>query len=187
MVRLVLFLLFALAFMSVALAVKSCSNDMPDPAPGPVGNPAGVVALSDGSTMIAQPGSVGRDLVDWLARGDPGRKKFELGGQEFVGRTAVPTAESLGRTSRLIAMLRANPDVDVTIVGHTDPSDDAAADRSLGLARANALSRLLRDGHIAAGRISVESRGSSDPIAPNGTVEGRARNQRVTLYLSRDR
>src|SRR3546814_4433770 len=59
------------------------------------------LALRDGSTMMAQQGSIGRQLVDWLAARGPGEKTFELGGQEFVGRSATPTPESIGRVSRL--------------------------------------------------------------------------------------
>ncbi|MFD1104430.1 OmpA family protein [Sphingobium olei] len=185
MARLIMLVLFMLLVTSVTMALKTCSAQQPSDGHATGGDASGLVSLQDGSTMIAQPGTVGRDLVDWLAERKPGEKTFELGGQEFVGRTAQPTSESLGRVTRLIAMLRANPDVRMTIVGHSDPSGDERADIALSLARAQALYRLVRDGGIAPARLEVQARGSSDPLAPNDSPVNRARNQRVSLVLSR--
>lgn len=181
----ILLLVFMALVVSGSLAVKRCSQQSPpEPADVP-GDPSVIVALADGSTMVAPHGTVGRALVDWLARREPGQKAFELGGQEFVGRTAQPTTESLGRIPHLIAMLRANPDVTVVIVGHTDPSGDETADRALSQARADVVRDMLRDDRISAHRLSTEARGASDPIAPNDSPGNRRRNQRVSLILSR--
>lgn len=187
MARLLLFLLSATLLIAVAMAMKSCSNadDAPSDLSGSEGG-TGLVALHDGSTMMAQPGTVGRDLVDWLAARRAGQKAFELGGQEFVGRTATPTAESIGRVPRLIAMLRANPDVRVTVIGHAAPSGNEQADRALGAARAEMLARLLREGGVSPDRISTDSKGSAVPLTSSATAVGRARNQRVSLILSRN-
>src|SRR5258706_11027915 len=43
--------------------------------------------------MVAAPGTVARELVDWLET-DEQQRLFELGGQEFVGRSSEPTMES---------------------------------------------------------------------------------------------
>lgn len=177
--------MFMLLVTSVTMALKSCGEQHASDGRATGGDASGLVSLQDGSTLIAEPGTVGRDLVDWLAAREPGRKVFELGGQEFIGRTAQPTSESLGRATRLIAMLRANPDVRMTIVGHSDPSGDERADIALSLARAQTLYRLVRDGGIAPARLEVLARGSSQPLLPNDSPVNRARNQRVSLVLSR--
>lgn len=185
MFRMLLLFLFMALVVSGSMAVKRCSQQTPpDPADVP-GDPSVIVALADGSTMVAPHGTIGRELVDWLATREPGQKSFELGGQEFVGRTAQPTTESLGRIPHLIAMLRANPDVNVVIVGHTDPSGDEAADRAISQARADVVLGILRDGRIASDRLSTEARGASDPAVPNDSLANRRRNQRVSLILSR--
>lgn len=185
MARMILLLVFMALFVSGSLALKRCSEE-PRPESTEVrGDPSTIVALADGSTMAAPQGTVGRELVDWLATNEPGQKTFELGGQEFVGRTAELTPESRGRVPHLIAMLRANPDVDLVIVGHTDPSGDPAVDRAISQARADVLLGLLREGGISSLRLSTEARGASDPIAPNDSPRNRQRNQRVSLVLSR--
>lgn len=185
MARMILLFVFIALVVSGALALKRCSEQFSREPTEVRGDPSGIVALADGSTMVAPRGTVGRALVDWLARREPGQKAFELGGQEFVGRTAELTAESRGRVPRLIAMLRANPDVKLVIVGHTDPSGDEAADRAVSQARADVLLGMLRDGRISSHRLRTEARGASDPIAPNDSPGNRQRNQRVSLILSR--
>lgn len=185
MARLLMLVLFVTLIITGSMAVKSCSERTP-PSSQPIhADGSALVALRDGSTLMAERGTVGRALVDWLAAREPGSKSIELGGQEFVARTATPTSESIGRVSRLVAMLRANPDVKVMIIGHTDPSADADADHALGLERANILAGLLREGGISKERITTDSRGSSEPITSNDNAQGRARNQRVSLVLTR--
>jgi outer membrane protein OmpA-like peptidoglycan-associated protein len=184
-VRMIMLFVFMALIVSGSLALKRCGEVSP-PEPTEVrGDPSAIVALADGSTMAAPRGTVARDLVDWLASREPGQKNFELGGKEFVGRTAELTPESRGRVPHLIAMLRANPDVKVVIVGHTDPSGDEAADRALSQARADVLLGMLRDGRISAHRLSTVARAASDPIAPNDSPGNRQRNERVSLILRR--
>jgi len=183
MVRLVLLIVFVLLVTATALAIKSCTKDDPAAAP-PMSRDSGLVSLDDGSTMIAPDGTVGRELVDWMAQSSPQQRLFELGGEEFVDRTAEPTLESRSRIPRLVAMLRANPDVDLVIVGHSDPSADPQADLALSLLRAQTLLGLLEEGGVEARRMRAEGRGAAEPIADNATAEGRSRNQRVTLLLS---
>ena len=187
MARMILLLVFMALVVSGSLALKRCRQESP-PQPTEVrGDPSAIVALADGSTMAAPRGTVGRELVDWLATNEPGQKLFELGGQEFVGRTAELTPESRGRVPHLIAMLRANPEVNVIIVGHTDSSGDLAADRAISQARADVLLGMLRDTRISSHRLSTQARGASDPIAPNDSLANRQRNQRVSLILSRSK
>lgn len=185
MARLILHGYFIVFFVFGAIALRRCSEDALLASNETHGDASAIVSLPDGSTMLAPNGTVGRDLVDWLSRREPGQRTFELGGQEFVGRTSELTPESIGRIPRLIAMLRANPDVKVVIVGHTDPSGDQKSDLEISRARANALLRILRDARISATRLSIQARAASDPIASNDSPDNRKRNQRVSLVLSR--
>lgn len=184
MARLLLILFPILLAAAIILSIRACQNQ-PSNVEIRDAEKAGLVALSDGSTLIAKDGTVGRDLVDWLASRGSARESFEVGGHQFVGRTMEPTAETLGRIPRLVAMLKANPDVKAVIVGHTDPSGDATADRVVALKRAQTLADLLEDGGIDAERLTVESVGASEPVASNETQKGRAANQRVSLILMR--
>lgn len=182
MARFILLFLFVALVAAAAIGIKNWGEA--PPVESAAADTSGLVALPDGSTLLAQQGTVGRDLLDWLERRQPGQKSFELGGEEFVGRTAQLTAESVGRIPRLAALLRTYPDVDAKVIGHTDPSADAEADMRLSRERAQTLVQRLEEGGISPTRLSIEARGSTDPIAANDTPEGRAKNQRVTLMLT---
>lgn len=53
----------------------------------------------------------------------------------------------------------------------------------LSQARAEAVAAMLQRGMDAAPRLRTEGRGDADPVAPNATAEGRARNRRVEIVL----
>ena len=185
MYRLILLGFLMMLVVATGMVMKSCSA----PSSHPVDKVAssadsGIVALPDGATMLARPGTVGRDLVDWLATKAHSRA-FELGGQEFVGRSPAPTIESKARLPRLIAMLKAHPEVSIAIVGHCDRTDDPAADQRLSEARARSVADMLEAGGIAKDRIAVEGRGGAQPIAGDRTAEDRARDERVSIVLTR--
>ncbi|MBO9713821.1 OmpA family protein [Sphingomonas sp.] len=143
---------------------------------------ADIVDLPDGGTLMASKGTVTRSLVDWL-KSDADTGNFELGGQEFVGRTAQPTPESLGRVPRLAAMLKAYPEVHLVVTGHASASGNAAADEALALERAKAAAKLIEGSGIPAERIRFEGQGSAAPLA--GTKPEDPRNERVSLMLTR--
>jgi hypothetical protein len=171
----------------VAIAMRESSSNRSQPSAGTAspGGASHIVALPDRSTLHVPEGTVGRDIVDWLASGEAATSKFELGGDQFVGRTAEPTPELSARATRLVKLLKAYPDVKATVVGHTDASSDAEADKALSLARAQRLVQLLKSGGIRADRLQAEGHGSSEPLADNHTAAGQDRNQRVSLMLRR--
>jgi len=74
-------------------------------------------------------------------------------------------------------------DKQIRIEGHTDNGGSANADLVLSQRRAEA----LRDALVGAGvdkrRITTFGMGQAQPIAPNTTEEGRARNRRVVVIL----
>ena len=49
------------------------------------------------------------------------------GGDQFDARAGTPVAQAQARLTRLVAMLRAYPAVNVRLIGFTNPSGDAAA------------------------------------------------------------
>ena len=146
---------------------------------------ASIVGLRDGQTLVAAKGTVGREIVDWLASRQPGSRFFELGGQQFVGNTTEPTAESRARVGRLVSMLRANRDVSVRVIGYSDDSGRPLEDRQSSEARARRLVDEIAMHGIPARRLAFEGRGAADPIASNASAAGRARNRRVAILVTR--
>lgn len=75
-------------------------------------------------------------------------------------------------------------DADVAIFGHTDSTGNDRINDPLSINRANSVANYLLASGVSPTQIkSVVGKGSKEPIADNGTVEGRAENRRVEVYL----
>lgn len=79
----------------------------------------------------------------------------------------------------------------VRVVGHTDSIPPSGRGRyktneQLSVARAQTVATILSDILSQPDRIMSEGKGSVDPIADNGTREGRARNRRVEIMIPRE-
>lgn len=84
---------------------------------------------------------------------------------------------------RVAASLRNYPDTTVRVVGHTDSTGSASHNQALSERRANAVSGVLQDEGVPAGRIRAIGRGEDQPVATNLTPEGRAQNRRVEVVI----
>lgn len=73
----------------------------------------------------------------------------------------------------------------IIVNGHTDNSGSEALNATLSLNRANAIAGFLKDNGIAAGRISTNGFGNTQPVAGNDTEEGKRKNRRVEIIIIR--
>jgi chemotaxis protein MotB len=86
-------------------------------------------------------------------------------------------------------VLRSNPGVTATIVGHTDTlSIKGIADNwSLSTERANAVVRILADVYnINPKRLTAAGNSKFRPVADNSTEEGREKNRRIQIVMDPD-
>ena len=110
-----------------------------------------------------------------------------LGDGIFRPGEAVARPEDLWLLNRIGEALASVPG-QVEVIGYTDNQPIRTlrfpSNWELSRARADSVARLLA-GRVATGRITAEGRGEADPVAPNDTPQGRARNRRVevTLYV----
>ena len=98
-----------------------------------------------------------------------------------LNRTEVPTQglEILKVWAARIKALEQAPRL--TVIGHSDSTGRRAFNLKLSMARAQSVADALKaEGLTVAG---VEGQGPDQPIAPNDTPEGRARNRRVEIRL----
>lgn len=81
----------------------------------------------------------------------------------------------------MLALLRDEPSLRLSIEGHADATGDAARDERLSGARARSVVAALTAQGIDAARLEAKGHGHSQPVADNHTDEGRAKNRRVEL------
>ena len=97
-------------------------------------------------------------------------------GSDRIKLESTPTLKDIG------AMLAAHPELKLSVEGHTDNVGDAAANLKLSEARAAAVkAALVKDYGVDAARLTSKGFGSTKPISPNTTAEGRQGNRRVDL------
>ena len=89
------------------------------------------------------------------------------------------SAQAIGEIGKL---LKADPQLKVFVVGHTDNTGAVEGNVKLSDARAQAVMQaLIRDQGIAPARLRAAGCGQYAPVASNDTEEGRAKNRRVEL------
>lgn len=77
-----------------------------------------------------------------------------------------------------------NTATQVSIIGHTDNTGSDAVNNPLSIERAARTRDYLTTRNVSSSRISVNGRGSYEPVATNTTEAGRAKNRRVEIYVS---
>lgn len=80
--------------------------------------------------------------------------------------------------------LRTCPTAHVTINGYTDNSGTEAVNVPLSAQRAQRVADFLVAHGVAASQLVVKGLGSVNPVAPNDTPDGRAKNRRVEIVVS---
>ncbi|HEY9123580.1 MAG TPA: OmpA family protein [Bacteroidales bacterium] len=91
---------------------------------------------------------------------------------------------------KLAKVLEQNPDINVTIEGHTDnvpyKSDERIKDNwDLSVQRATAIVRIIiNNSDVAPKRLTASGRGEFSPVGSNKTAEGRAQNRRTEIILT---
>lgn len=94
---------------------------------------------------------------------------------------AVIKTESLPIVGQIAALLKDNPQLAVSIEGHTDDTGSADRNKILSRRRAEAVVTALVEQGIEAERMSAVGWGQEKPVADNRSEEGKAKNRRVEI------
>jgi outer membrane protein OmpA-like peptidoglycan-associated protein len=143
------------------------------------------ITLPGGVTLSVPEGSIGYNLARYL--GDTSQaapKTFVFDHLNFESGTTQLTPDSTPTIQNLTAIMKAYPNAKFQIAGYTDNTGAADANQKLSLDRADAVKTLLVNGGIGADRISAAGFGQDNPIAPNDTEEGRARDGGTELTVT---
>lgn len=112
----------------------------------------------------------------------PGQR-IRLHDVEFDPGTAILASASRAELMRIVRALRGQPQLRVMIAGHTDSTGDPAGNLALSRDRAEAVATYFVLQGIATQRLRVRGFGETQPVASNGSEEGRARNRRIELHF----
>lgn len=101
----------------------------------------------------------------------------------FSTNSAIVKPAAVEQLARLGDILAKYPDDRIRIGGYTDSTGSPAYNEQLSLHRAEAVRDVLAGRGVNQRQMLVEGFGASQPIADNGSPEGRAQNRRVELHI----
>ena len=122
------------------------------------------------------------ELVD--VNGYPAVKVTFESGILFDFNSSTLSEEAKASLTEFAEVLKATPDADVAILGHTDNVGTEKANQSVSEKRAKAVAKYLTEQAVVETQIKdVLGMSFNQPVASNDTEEGRAQNRRVEVYL----
>ena len=81
-------------------------------------------------------------------------------------------------------VLKKYPENIIVVQGHTDSTGTAAYNQTLSEQRAKAVYDFILENGLQTSSLSYKGFGMNNPVADNGTAEGRAKNRRVELDIT---
>jgi outer membrane protein OmpA-like peptidoglycan-associated protein len=142
-----------------ALPAPSASSPPPAPSPPPID--------PNDDSLYAKLSDEGRVVLPFVFR--PGKDDLAATSQPLIDRVA--------------AMMKHHPDLFLRIEGHTDNSGDPDDNLRLSAQRAFAVQAMLVAAHVDKTRLDAVGVGGLQPLADNGTTEGREKNRRIELVM----
>jgi len=94
---------------------------------------------------------------------------------------AVIKPESQPVVDQIIALLKENASLKVSIEGHTDNTGTVQRNKTLSEQRAQSVVNAVLKGGVEKERLSSKGWGQDKPVADNKTEEGKAKNRRVEI------
>ncbi|MDX2304041.1 MAG: OmpA family protein [Microscillaceae bacterium] len=102
---------------------------------------------------------------------------------EFDKAELLP--ESFPELNKLVTLLKNDPGIHLTLIGHTDSIGTQEKNQLLSENRAKSVVRYLKSKGIQNNRLVYKGFGETQPIAGNGNPDGRQLNRRVEFMIHR--
>jgi len=180
----------AIVVLAATAALGGCHKakpaETPTPAPAPV---------QTRDTAAENAAARERMRADSIARADAARREAAAAAaaaratlQEMVFfdyDKAEIRSDMQDILNRKAAILRANPNVTLTIAGHADERGSVEYNLALSLRRANTVRDYLTGFGIDASRLEVTGYGEERPLEQGQTEEAYARNRRAEFTITR--
>ncbi len=101
----------------------------------------------------------------------------------FSTNSSTLSSTSKSSLSQFANSVKNNPQTDIVIQGHTDNTGGDKINIPLSDKRANSVQSFLKTQGVS-NKITSMGLGSTKPVADNSTVDGKAQNRRVEVYIS---
>ena len=169
-----------------ALAIPECEGGAkpaaapPAPAPAPVAAPAAPAPMPAPAAAPA-PIVAPTPAPQPVFRTSVTEKTVRLEGANFATGSSRLLPGAGAKLDEVVSAAREVPDMTMTVTGYTDSTGNAQSNVRLSQARADAVKAYLVGKGVAPSRITTDGKGAADPVADNGTAEGRAKNRRVEI------
>lgn len=105
---------------------------------------------------------------------------------QFEINSATIMSSSFDELDAIVKIMKEYPNAEFTVYGYTDITGPDDFNLQLSKDRAQSVKDYLVDKGINANRLESGGFGEQNPIAPNDTPEGRAKNRRVEIKLIED-
>jgi OmpA-OmpF porin, OOP family len=147
------------------------------------------LTLPCGTTLAVQEGTFIHNVASFMMRGNGAAselpKRFTFDHLNFDSATTRLTPDSNQTVNDLVSIMKCYPNATVQLEGHTDATGDAEANKRLSVDRAEAVKGMMVAAGIDPNRISTAGWGQEKPIANNDTEDGKAKNRRTELVITR--
>ena len=157
-------------------------------APAVALGPLTVRKLPNGTEVNAPANGVESKLIAFIE--DPARAAdketwFSFDRLEFETDSAKLRPSSDAQLRDIAAIMKAYPQVNLKIGGYTDNVGADAYNMKLSQDRANSTMNAIVKNGIEPGRLAAEGYGKQFPVADNATAEGRQRNRRIDVRVTK--
>ena len=152
----------------------------------PAGTPTPPAAAPpEGQDLLAGPGAAKgpNDVPDVTVEADPRGVKLTIDNLNFVADQAVLLPGENQRLASIAQLLKTVPGRNLLVVGYTADVGSADSQDALSTQRALAIVARLKSEGIPPNHLLYEGRGGREPVAPNDTEAGRAKNRRVEIIV----
>ena len=142
--------------------------------------------LPNGTKLNIPENGFEANFLDYLKNGklETG-KYYDFDRLYFDPASAELNENSMDQLDNVAKILKAYPNMNVLLRGHTDNTGSANANIELSATRAASVKASLVFKGIDANRISTKGMGQSSPIANNETEVGKQRNRRIDISIAK--
>ncbi len=131
------------------------------------------------------PNQPGRFTLQLHMKYEPS-KVFTLDNVYFDVDKATIKPESYKQLDELVELMKLKKGMEIEIAGHTDNTGSKEHNMELSQRRAEAVKQYLVKKGISPKRIKATGYGDTQPIATNDTPEGRAKNRRIEVRITKE-